>query len=190
MLRNMSARERALVLMSAGVIVVVLAWLWLIVPVVERQRHAAELVPERQQVLERRRGLVARKASIAAEMDAAAARVETVAVRFLTAAAPAVAAAELQKLTKDMAAQAATDIRSERILPPVERGELLVIPVEITVSGEIRQLVDLLARLESSPKLLTVQDLKIRVVNVTQPKALLATLTVAGYILPGGKSKT
>jgi len=100
-----------------------------------------------------------------------------------------VAASELQKLTKEMAAQASTEIRSERILPPVERGEVLEIPVEIAVSGEIRQLVDLLARLETAPKMLTVQDLRIRVVNVSQPKELLATLTVSGFILPG-KSKT
>ena len=86
-------------------------------------------------------------------------------------------------------AKSDAQIRSERILPPVERGELLEIPVEIAVSGEIRQLVDLLSRLEGSQKLLTVQDLRVRVVNVSQPKELLATLTVSGFILPG-KSKT
>ena len=117
------------------------------------------------------------------------ARFDIPTARFLAEAAPAVAASELQKLTKDMAAQAGTEIRSERILPPVERGEILEIPVEITVSGEIRQLVDLLARLDGAPKMLTVQDLRVRVVNVSQPKELLATLTVSGFILPG-KSKT
>jgi Tfp pilus assembly protein PilO len=105
--------------------------------------------------------------------------------RFLTAATPAVAASELQKIAKDTAGQATTEIRSERILPPVERGEILEIPIEIAVSGEIRQLVDLLARLESAPKLLTVQDLKIRVVNVSQPKELLVTLTLSGFIMTG-----
>ena len=57
------------------------------------------------------------------------------------------------------------------------------------MSGEIRQLVDLLARLDSAPKLLTVQDVRVRVVNVSQPKDLLATLTLSGYILPG-KTRT
>jgi hypothetical protein len=177
MLRSMGARERVLVLMSAAIILAVLAWSWVIVPVLDRQRHAAEMMPERQQVLERRRALIARKASLTADLQATDARIQTLSERLLTAAAPAVAASELQKLTKDMAAQATTEIRSERILPPVENGELLVIPVEIAVSGEIRQLV------------LTVQDLKIRVVNVAQPKDLLATITVAGYILPPPKSK-
>src|SRR5437773_1097 len=104
-------------------------------------------------------------------------------------AVPAVAASELQKLVKDMAAEARTDIRSERILQPEERGELLEIPVEIAVSAEIRQLVDLLARVEGAQKLLTVKDLRVRVVNVSQPKELLATLTVSGFILPPGKPK-
>ena len=127
--------------------------------------------------------------AIARELDATNSEIARASARFLTEAAPAVAASELQKLTKDMAAQANTEIRSERILPPVERGEILEIPVEIAVSGEIRQLVDLLSRLEAAPKLLTVQDLRVRVVNVSQPKELLATLTISGYILPG-KSKT
>jgi Type II secretion system (T2SS), protein M subtype b len=72
----------------------------------------------------------------------------------------------------------------------VERAELLEIPIEVTVSGEVRQLLDLLARLESTPKLLSVQDLKLRVVNVAQPREILATLTLSGYIMPGARTKT
>ena len=71
----------------------------------------------------------------------------------------------------------------------MEHGEVLEIPVEIAVSGEIRALVDLLARLEASPKLVLVQDIKIRVMNVAQPKDLLATITMAGFIMHG-KAKT
>jgi Tfp pilus assembly protein PilO len=185
MFRNMSPRERFLVFASAAVIAVVLVWSFVVVPVVDRQRHAAEMVPERKQVLERRRELIARKTAIAAEAAETDAKIQKLSARFLTAAVPAVAASELQKLTKEMVAQAGTETRSERILPPVENGEILVIPVEIAVSGEIRQLVDLLARLDESPKLLTVQDLKIRVVNINQPKDLLATIVVQGYIMPG-----
>ena len=57
------------------------------------------------------------------------------------------------------------------------------------MSCEIRQLVDLLARLESGAKLLPVQDLKIRVVNLSQPKDLLTTLTISGFILPNAPAK-
>ena len=56
--------------------------------------------------------------------------------------------------------------------------------MEITVSGEIRELVDLLGKLDEAPKLLVMQDLRIRVVNIAQPKELLATLTLSGFVLP------
>jgi hypothetical protein len=52
------------------------------------------------------------------------------------------------------------------------------------VAGDIRQLVGMLYGLDGSAKLLTVQDVKIRVVSVGQPKELLTTLTLSGFILP------
>jgi Tfp pilus assembly protein PilO len=185
---NLSRRERTFIGLGVLGVVVGLVWTFVVDPVSESSKLTTELVPSRSQVLARRLDLLARKDAVTKELETIGAEIERVSARFLNEAAPAVAASELQKLTKEMAAQANTEIRSERILPPVERGELLEIPVEIAVSGEIRQLVDLLAKLEGAPKLLTVQDLRVRVVNVSQPRELLATLTVSGFILPG-KSK-
>jgi type II secretory pathway component PulM len=188
-LGRLSPRERMIVMGGAAILALVAVWLLVVTPLRERAQATADLVPERERLLIRRMDLLARRGQIAAELESANARLERVNARLLTAAAPAVAASELQKLVKDMAAEARTDIRSERILPPEERGELLEIPVEIAVSAEIRQLVDLLTRVEGAQKLLTVKDLRVRVVNVSQPRELLATLTVSGFILPPGKAK-
>ena len=183
-LANLSRRERMIVAAAATLLVIVGGWELVIQPLRDRNQQAAELVPVREQTLARRLDLIGRRQTIEADLKAAEARIAAVSERFLTSAAPAVAASELQKIAKDLASEARTEIRSERILPPVERGALLEIPVEIAVSGEIRQLVDLLTRLEGAEKLLTVQDLRVRVVNVTQPRELLATLTLSGFILP------
>jgi len=189
MIGNLSRRERTIVGMAIVIGVLLGGWTLVVDPILEHNRSAGELVPAREQVLQQRHELVARRAAITAELDATTARFDKLAEGFLTAATPAVAASELQKLVKDMAAEAKTEVRSERILPPAERGELLEIPVEIAVSCEIRQLVDLLAKLQNAPKLLPVQDLKIRVVNLTQPKDLLVTLTVSGFLLPAAQGK-
>jgi type II secretory pathway component PulM len=183
-LSRLSPRERAVVVGGAAILGAVAVWLLVVTPLLDRNTATPDLVPERERLLVRRMDLLTRRAQIATELESANARLERLNARLLTAAAPAVAASELQKLVKDMAAEAKTDIRSERILPPEERGELLEIPIEIAVSAEIRQLVDLLARVEGSQKLLTVKDLRVRVVNVSQPRELLATLTVSGFILP------
>lgn len=184
MIGSLSSRERLMVGVGAAAAVIVLGWMFVIQPIADRYDAAAELVPAREQLLARRQELVARKGALLAELQATDQRIEELSARLLPGATPAVAASELQKLVKEIATAAATEVRSERIMPPVERGELLEIPIEIAVSGEIRQLVDLLSRLEQVPKLLTVQDLRVRVVNVSQPKELLTTLTLSGFILP------
>ena len=184
MIGSLSRRERTLIGAAVLAAVVICGWLFVIEPIRDRNAVTAELVPVREEVLSRRRELVARKGTITADLQTADTRIEALSARFLTAATPAVAASELQNIAKEMAAAAKTETRSERILPPVERGELLEIPIEIAVSAEVRQLVDVLARLEQTPKLLTSQDLKIRVVNISQPKELLATITLSGFILP------
>jgi Tfp pilus assembly protein PilO len=189
---NLSRRERIFVGLAVVVGVILGGWFFVVEPILDHNRTASELVPAREQVLQQKRDLIARRAAITADLQATSTRFDKLAEGFLTSATPAVAASELQKIVKDMAAQAKTEVRSERILPPADRGELLEIPVEIAVSCEIRQLVDLLARLDESQKLLPVQDLKVRVVNLSQPKELLVTLTISGFILPSapGKAKS
>lgn len=184
MIGNLSRRERLLVGGGVLLAVVILGWEGFVQPLRDRDRLAEESIPVREQLLQRRQALVARRAAITQELERTNGRIAELSQRFLTAATPAVAASELQNLVKGVAAQVKTEIRSERILPTAERGELLEIPIEIAVSGEIRDLVELLSRLERAPKMLSIQDLKIRVVNVSQPKDLLATITLSGFILP------
>jgi Tfp pilus assembly protein PilO len=184
MIGNMSRREQILIGVATVAVLVVVGWVFGVQPIRDRYHTAADLVPAREQVLARRLELVGRRSAIERDLEATNAQLQALADRFLPAATPAVAASELQKLAKEIAVKASTEIRSERILPPVERGELVEIPVEIAVSADVRQLVDVLARLEQAPKLLTVHDLKIRVVNISQPKELLTTITLSGFILP------
>jgi Tfp pilus assembly protein PilO len=184
MIGHLSHRERMIIIVSLIVAVVIGGWEFLARPVLDRNDATAELLPTRERLLQRRQDLVARRGAVQNELDTVGAKIDALSGRLLTAATPPVAASELQKIAKDFASAATTEVRSERILPPVERGELLEIPVEIAVSGEIRNLVDFLARLEGAPKLMAVQELKVRVMNIAQPKELLATITLSGFILP------
>jgi hypothetical protein len=67
-------------------------------------------------------------------------------------------------------------------MAPVDLAGILEIPIELTVACTTRQVVTLLTRLEQTPRLLRVKDLKIRVAAPGQPRELLTTLTVSGYL--------
>lgn len=189
-MNRLSERERIMVGAALLVAVLVGGYFYLVEP---RRAEIADLeqnrIPARGQVLAKARARIAQQETIRGQLAEASRDVEALSNRFLPGATPPLAASELQKLIKELARESGVDVRSERILPPVERGDLLEIPVEITVSGGIREVTSLLYRLEGTTKLLTLQDLKVRVLNIGQPRDLLTTLTVSGLILTSGPSQ-
>ena len=112
-------------------------------------------------------------------------RLETESARLLRGPTPPLAASELQKLVKELLPPGGVEVRSERVLPPADHQGLQEIGIELTFVGGIRDTVAALARLERADRLLGLKDVKIRVVAPGQPRELLTTLTVAGYLLQG-----
>ena len=186
-MKGLSSRERILVGAALLTALIVGGYLYMVEPRwLEIRDLEQNRIPAREQVLVKARARIAQQETIRRQLADVGQAVDRLSARLLPGATPPLAASELQKLVKELASQSDVEIRSERILPPVERGDLLEIPVEITVSGGIREVVSLLYKLEGATKLLTLQDLKVRVVNIGQPRDLLTTLTVSGFILTAG----
>ena len=85
MIGNISSRERRLIALGVVAGVVVLGWTFVVQPIRDRNRTAAELVPVREQVLTRRLELVARKAAIARDLETTNAQIQALSDRFLPA---------------------------------------------------------------------------------------------------------
>src|SRR5205823_99163 len=111
-----------------------LLWLFVITPLRDSTTATADLVPERERLLVRRMDLLARRTQIAAELESANARIERLNARLLTAAAPAVAASELQKLVKDMAAEVLA-LAAVAALLVLYIGRQFVAPTSLPVGG-------------------------------------------------------
>lgn len=182
---TLTAREQRLTGLGLAAVVTIAAYVYLVEPLLTRQRALAELVPTQEAILERRRLLIAQRVRISAELDASMRRLEEERGHLLPGPTAPLAASALQKLVKGLAAEANVDVRSERVLPAIELAGLHEVPIELTVAGTIRQTVGLLDRLEHAEQLLTVKDLKLRLMAVGQPRELLTTVIVAGYFLPG-----
>lgn len=181
---SLGRRER--VLIGAGVLIVLLValYLFLVEPLVERAREAGSRATAREAVLERRRLTIARGPRIAEELQVMRGRLESESARLLRGPTAPLAASDLQKLVKEAAAGSNMEVRSERVLPASDREGLQEVPIEIVLAGSIRDTVAVLYRIEHADRLLMIKDLKIRVVAIGQPRELLTTLTVAGYVMP------
>ncbi len=187
---TINKRERRLIVLALLVGAGLLGYFYVVEPLQEWRQSAAETIPTREALLERRRLVVAQRPILAAEIEKVNQRLQTKAPRWLQGPTPPLAASELQTLVKDLAVKAGAEVRSERILPLVERGGLQEVPIEITVASGLREAVRLLYDLEHTSKTLTVQDVKVRVVAVGQPRDLLTTFNVSGYLLPSAAPPT
>ena len=189
-MNRLSPRERILVGAAVLAVVLVGGYLYVLEPrLLEIQDLEENRIPAREQVLAKARVRITQRELIQRQLADVAQSVERLSTRLLPGATPPLAASELQKLVKELATETGVEVRSERILQPVEHGDLLEILVEVTVSGGIREVISLLYRLEGTTKLLTLQELKVRVVAIGQPRELLITLTVSGFVPSAGATE-
>jgi general secretion pathway protein M len=182
---SLSPRERIVVGAGAAIALVVGGYLMMVEPIMTRARTAEATVPSREEILERRRDQIRQQARLAAELAAVNARLEAESGRLLRGPTAPLAASELQQLVKELLGDAGVEVRSERVLPASDLQGLQEVSIELAVMGSIRDTVTALSRLERTPQLLALKDVKIRVVAVGQPRELLTTVVIAGYLLPG-----
>ncbi|MFQ5899528.1 MAG: type II secretion system protein GspM [Candidatus Methylomirabilia bacterium] len=180
---RLSNREQVLVVLALLVAVLVGGYLYVVEPRwTEIKALEQDLIPAREAVLAKARARIAQREALRRQLREVSQAVAKSSKRFLDGATPPLAASELQKLVKEIARGAGVEVRSERILKAVERGGLLGVPLQVTVSGGIREIVTLLHRLQRTTTLLTLTDVKIRATRRGKGRGLLTTLTVSGFI--------
>ena len=110
---------------------------------------------------------------------------------LLTGKTPALAAADIQKIMREMAEKSQVGIKTVRVLKPNDAGgsHYLSIPVQLSISGTIRQLKEFLYQIMASSKYLTVQKVRITVRRVRQRRgaakqaeSVSADITVNGFL--------
>jgi type II secretory pathway component PulM len=175
-------RERRL-LVAAGLIGIgVAGYVYIVEPLIEAHATTRELVVARRGLLARQERLVARSEAYGRELGALRTEIAGRQGRLLAGDKAPVAASELQKLVKTTAQEAGIEVRSERILAPVDRGGYAEVPVEVTLAGPIRGLTTFLHRLEEAPILLALTDLKVRAPATGAMRDLSATIALSGFI--------
>src|SRR5262245_5830868 len=175
-------RERRLLVLAGLVGTVVAGYVYVVEPLVAMHAATRELVVARQGLLARQERLVTRSDAYSRELEALRAEIARRQGRLLAGDKAPIAASELQKLVKTTAQEAGIDVRSERILAPVDRGGYAEVPVEVTLSGPIRGLTTFLHRLEDAPILLALTDLKLRASPTGTTRDLSATVALSGFI--------
>lgn len=104
---------------------------------------------------------------------------------LLTGKTAALAAADIQNVLNEIAIGSGVEIKSIQVLksPQKDTEPYIGIPIQFTVSATIRQLKDILYKVETSPRIfLTVERIGISVVGAGGPEQIRCDITVSGIM--------
>jgi len=111
--------------------------------------------------------------------------------QFLAGDNPAVASSDLQDIIKTLAREHGLELTSAKTMPPQEVGNYLEVPVQITLSARIDQMLTIFYNLEHHKKLLFISELQISAPRQARPDMekmpLQISMVISGIIPKGGR---
>ena len=174
-------------LLIAGAVLLFIALLYRFSPGLRVGETTAEIALKERKLAKYHKTLREKKDMEArlASLNRALGRLES---RLLTGDTPALAAVDIQNLLNGIAGRSAIDIKTMRVLKPEDEDEAkyIVIPVQFSITSTVRQLKEVLYRIESSPEYLTIRKIRIHAAKSREPEQIQSTLTVAGLMRKPG----
>jgi len=190
---RLSRRERGLVGVTLAILIILVARYFIVSPFLERREWVKSQLELQPQLLEKNQRYLARKDEFAAGLEAARNEIKAREPKLLTGDTPSVSASDLQDTVQNLAVKGGTQVITTRVLNPETVGSFAKIAIQMEIGGQIDQIVNLMRAIDTSPKLLVVDEINVRSlfrpVGVPRPQAvpqvavqnLRVSLTVAGY---------
>jgi type II secretory pathway component PulM len=160
--QRLSAREKGLVLVAALVLLAIVANSLVINPYRERRdwvKTELEMEPQR---LDKNLRYLARKDEMAAALVAVRNDLKSREAKLLTGDTPSVSASDLQDVVQALATKEGTQVITTRVLNPEVEGSFSKISIQMEIGAEIDQAANLIRAIETSEKLLIVDEINIR----------------------------
>lgn len=200
--RRLSRRERALVILTVVILVVFVVKYAIVNPFVGRRTWVKSQLESQPQLLAKNLRFLGQKEAMLAALESARAQIQAQELKFLSGATPSVSASDLQETVQAMAVREGTQVITTRVLNPETVGSFSKIGIQMEIGGQIHQIVNLIKGIESSPKLLMIDEINVRSlfrpIGFPQPPGvpqapaqnLRISLMVSGYARPEAAGPT
>ena len=190
---RLSRRERGLVGVTLAILILLMARYFVLGPYLERRESVNSQLESQPQLLEKNLRYLARKEEFAAGLEAVRNEIKAREPKLLTGDTSSVSASDLQDTVQNLAVKGGTQVITTRVLNPETVGSFTKVTIQMEIGGQIDQIANLMRAIDTSPKLLVVDEINVRSLfrpaGVPQPQAvpqvaiqnLRVSLTVAGY---------
>jgi len=182
------SREKKYILIG-GLILLMAGATYRFWPEIEAFRPLGEAMAFKERKVDKYRQMVQKRNALDAEILSLNRDLERAASGLLTGETTALVAVDIQNILNDIASRSEVEVKTMRVLNPKDPEEwppgkdrFRVIPVQISMDANIRQLKEILYKIETSRKFLRISDMRIRVNNIKKTEQVYSTLTVEGFM--------
>jgi len=181
-----SARERRLIGAAGGVLGIFLVHLLIISPFLSYRQDLQDEIAGHREKLENAKAYLARTADITRQREQLQKAYQQVHQQLVPGDTPTLAAANLQNTLHSLAGTKNVEIQSTQVMRDDTVGDFRRIAVRITVTGELKEIVDFLAGLEHGPTRVTIPFLEMSrrgaALRGKAARALSATVEVTAFL--------
>jgi Tfp pilus assembly protein PilO len=191
--QRLSKRERSLALVTGLILLVFVGKYLAISPFLERRQWVKSQLDSQPQLLQKNLRYLGQKETLATSLEAVRGQIKAQEPKLLTGDTPSVSASDLQETVQAMASREGTQVITTRVLNPEPAGTFSKIGIQLEIGGQIQQIANLVRGIDSSPKLLVVDEINVRSlfrpaglpqpqgVPAALPQNLRVSLTVSGF---------
>jgi Tfp pilus assembly protein PilO len=192
--KKMRRERRTVLALLILVVVLILAYEFALVPLVESQKNVRQELALKKKLLARYEEYIKSGKDMDEELNQKVQQVEAIEGKLLPGETPQINAANLQEILRKLSERNGVQIRSFRIGEPKEMNFYLKIPVtiEVTPTKSVAALAYFLYDIENYEKLLVISDLDLTAPNMRNPTEVQGSVTVVGFTKnthPKGKAK-
>jgi len=159
---RLSKRERSLVVATVLVLLAFVAKYAVLSPFLERREWIKNQLDSQPLLLAKNLRYVSQRDALHGALEAVRAQVKAQEPKFLIGDTPSVTASDLQDTVQSIATREGAQVITTRVLNPEPAGLFSKIGIQLEIGGQIQQIASLVKALESSPKLLVIDEITVR----------------------------
>ena len=160
--RRLSRRERALVFLTGVILLIFVGKFAVVTPFLERRAWVQEQLDSQPGLLTKNLRYLGQKEAMLAGLESAREQIKAQEPKLLTGDTASVSASDLQETVQAMATREGTQVITTRVLNPEPAGSFSKIGIQLEIGGQIQQLASLIRGIETSPKLLLIDEINVR----------------------------
>ena len=177
---NFSKREMRVLIVGGVAALIIIAIKFLIFPVIDRGELMEETIAAKKRLYTNHQTSLAQRPQVESRLEALKESIKRLEESLLEGKTATLASAELQSILEKMAKERGNKIKSVKTFKAEDLGDYSKVWVEITLTSDIRSLLNLLYDIESYNRLLSVAQMDVHLQGTRGNQTLRTILKVEG----------